>query len=210
MQLVTTVAGDCIVDTVQTITPWMAKTIKDKGYMGVLRYVTSVQPEELGNCFAVGLAMGFVTYANDLAVFTQAHALMSRLGTPKGHHVFLDIEGASKHAAWQATDPRDVSWQMAAERAWCEAILGMGYVPARYAGADQRLTGREQYLLPHRLYWHACSDVRDRNGAESVPDCSYAMYQDTHYNQTLAPGLVVDVNAVVGDMTGRTPILVGA
>jgi hypothetical protein len=199
MNLVTLAAGDLVADTIQFITPVYAALLKSKGYRGVTRYVTAVVKEELDNCFAQGLAVGFVTYANrwdPYNVLSHLHAL----GTPQGHHVALDVEGVTLNAF-------DL---IAKERNWCKAIIAGGFIPMRYAGAQQLLTGREQYLMPYRAYWHSCSDVVDRFGAASVPNCGYMTVQDKHYNVTLAPGYIVDNNHIVGDKAGRFPIFVGA
>jgi hypothetical protein len=207
MNLVTLVPGDRLADTIQHVTPYYARLLKSLGFRGVLRYVTSVSPTELDSCFAEGLAVGFVTYANDMNI-THQLACLSTLGTPKGHHLFSDIEGASRHFG----DPGvSVVGQLAQEKSWAASAAAAGIIPARYAGADQRLTSNEQWLLPHRLYWHSCSDVRDRYGVESVPDvCGYAMFQDPKFNQAIAPGYTIDVDKVTtGDLLGRLPILVG-
>lgn len=202
MKLVTLSPGDKISDTVQEITPAYATLLKQRGFRGVVRYVTSVRPSELDALFAQGLVIGFVSYANALNPAADVAALKA-LGTPQGHHLFADLEACDK--AWGS-----VAWQVAAERNWCDEIQKSGIIPARYAGAGQRLTGHEQWQLEYRLYWHSCSNVIDRFGNESIPDCGYAMTQDRKFNQELAPGYVVDVNEVTGDKNGRLPILVGA
>jgi hypothetical protein len=202
MKLVTLAEGDRLADTIQPITPTFAKLIKGAGLRGVIRYVTSIHPAELDAIFAEDLVLGFVTYANDLRATTHLAAL-GRLAIPAGCHVALDIEGASKH--WPS-----VAAQIQDEHAWAHSIDAGDYIPMRYSGADQVLTSQEQWLLPYRLYWHSCSTVVDRNGAQSAPTgCGYSMFQDVHFNQQLAPGYVIDFNDVVGDSKGRFPVLVG-
>ena len=199
MKLVTLQANDTVADTVQAITPYYARLLKAKGYRGVKRYVESVQQVELVNCFAQGLAVGFVTYAKDWNPFNSLSHLHN-LGVIPGHHLALDVEGVT-------LDPQDL---IAKERAWCNTVVAAGVIPERYCGAQQLLTGREMYLMPYRAYWHSCSDVVDRFGKPAVPDCGYMTIQDKRFNVALEPGYVVDNNHIIGDKAGRFPIFVEA
>src|SRR2546429_9996368 len=92
MKLVTLCPGNKIADTILGITPAFARVLKANGFRGVLRYVTSVTAPELAAAFAEGLAVGFVTYANDTNAVNQLNHLRT-LGTPAAHHLFLDVEG---------------------------------------------------------------------------------------------------------------------
>ena len=197
MRLVTLQANDLVADTVQTISPYYAKLLKAKGYRGVIRYVPTVTVTELINCFNEGLAVGFVTYADDFNPF-RALSKLHDLGTPQGHHLALDVEGVK-------LDPQILIQK---ERTWCAGAIAAGHIPMRYCGAGQLLTGREMYLMPYRAYWHSCSDVVDRFGHEAVPDCHYMTFQDKRFNVALEPGYVVDNNHIIGDAVGRFPIFV--
>lgn len=199
MKAVTMQVGDQVADTILEITPAIAKWLKNLGFAGVIRYITSLKKSELDACFAEGLKVGLVTYAGAYSP-TSAILAAHTLGIPEGVHIALDVEGVDMDPLLLIEDIKN----------WATKIKLAMYKPAQYVGSKQLLTSKELYSTPIELYWHSCSRVIDRFGNEAAPSCGWSMIQLYPPNISISPGVRIDRNIVQQDYAGRLPIFVGA
>jgi len=197
MNVVTLEAGSKGADTVVKLTYMDSLKLFDAGFRFVGRYVVSLSAAELSDILRAGLAVTLISYANSFDPSDEIAALQ-RLGIPKGTVVWLDVEGV--------TD--DVVTLQNRINTWANALKAAGYIPGLYVGAGALLTSLELYKLAVVRYWHSCSRVLDRNGAEAAPKCGWCMYQCVC--EVERAGVEVDIDFVYADYQGRTVPMVAA
>jgi hypothetical protein len=181
-------------DTVQRVTSREASALRAAGCDFAIRYLwDQTKPDDLAACRASGLALSFVTYANN---FDPQHALahLARLAVPAGVAVALDLEGVDVKTAPPAL--------IAKINTWAGVLARAGYVPALYVGAGALLTSEELTALAVVRYWRSCSRTLDRNGREAGPAVGWCMHQ-LHPPNLAIGGLVVDLDVIQNDYTGR-------
>lgn len=185
------------VDTVVPLAPYAA-ALKSAGMSFAVRYLGSVSGEEVRTILAAGLAFMPVTYAKAYSGMGAINQLRM-LSLPEGCTVWLDLEG-------ETSAPPDI---IAKVNAWAGQIQAGGYEAGLYVGAGCVLTSEELYGLKVTRYWDSCSVELDRYGRRAAPKCDFCCVQLRPYNTTVA-GVVVDVDVIQRDASGRLPTWVTA
>lgn len=184
------------IDTVTVLNGSMCRALRDSGIDFVVRYLPSLRNDEIAQIGAANLALSVVTYALSFDPSDEI-AQLTALRIPHGADVWLDVEGVKEDA---------ITLQQRINT-WAKAIKGGGWVPKQYVGAGQLLTSAELYALAVVGYWHSCSRVVDRNGAEAAPSCGWQMHQ-LHPPNLMLAGVTVDINFVQQDYKGRPVTMV--
>lgn len=196
-------------DTSWMISPHVAATLVQAGYLGVMRYVplpandsvADISGTEVGCILDAGLQLLLVQHvrrppwlpsghSGDLDGSCAAtHAQM--VAYPAGCHLYLDLEGA-------AGSPPDVASFC---NDWATAVRRAGYRAGLYVGYSAILSPTELYALPEfNTYW---SDA----GPRQVAGRGFAIKQGA--SVTIA-GVEFDRDNVTPDGRGELPISASA
>lgn len=195
-------------DTEWRITPHVAATLAQAGYLGVARYVPlpgnssvgDVSGVEVGCILDAGLQLLLVQHCRKPPVLLKlydgtidagaaaAHAAL--VGYPAGAHLFLDLEGAAGTS--------DEVWTYCV--AWGESVRSSGFLAGLYVGYSAILSPEQLYdLPPFNSYW---SDM----GPRVVASRGFAVKQQ---NAVTVAGVGFDGDTVTADAKGEVPIVCG-
>lgn len=176
------------IDCVSKLGVATAAGVRASGASFVMRYLGSLDPDELAIILAAGLLCGVVTYADQWDPEAVVAALEG-LSVPAGVCVGIDVESVAESAA------------IVAERidACANAVAGSSRIPGLYVGSNQPLDGPGLYARTTVRYWRSMSFVPE-------PRCGYCLEQAP---TTTIAGLRCDVNYVRPDYEGRMWTLIG-
>jgi len=117
--------------------------------------------------------------------FAAQHA--NAIGFPSGVNVWCDLEGVANNVPAQTV----ISYC----NAWFDAVLGAGFVPGIYVGANAILTGQQLFQnLKFQHYWKSLSHV------PPIPGRGYQMIQ-TGVSGTVH-GISIDADTTQTDNKG--------
>lgn len=197
-------------DSYAPITAQQAQTLKKLGAEGVIRYLGTVDKQELNGILDSGLGIMFVTVANAFngkAAVIQIQAL----GLPDGHTVWLDIEGKGLFNKYKD----NMSELIGLVNAWAREIKSIRCIPGGYFGSPQPFTSKEMWQLAVQRYWKGMGMCNDRNQGLTEPayvvngriiGSGWCMDQKSP-SQSYG-GCWVDFNMVGQDYLGRVPTAV--
>lgn len=184
------------IDCVQKISAQQAAALRAHGLDFVVRYLGSLDLDELHGILDAGLGCMPVTFAD---AFDGAHAVAQchTLGFPPGICVWLDLEGSGP---WNES-PDLLGAQI---DGWTIPVTSAGYLPSLYVGVPQPLTSTQLYARKVVRYWRGQGRIVDHTGALAEPTCGWCMYQT--YPSHMREGVWVDDDVTQHDYRGRAPV----
>lgn len=195
-------------DTSWPVSPHVAATLVQAGFLGVARYVplpgnssmSDITGIEMGCLLDAGLQVLLVQHVRRPPWLPKQHdgtvdagAAVTKAGMvayPEGCHLYLDLEGC-------AGSPDDAAVFC---NHWAAEVKRAGYLAGLYVGYSALLSPQELYDLPDfNTYW------RDA-GPRDVAVRGFAIKQGPEI--TIA-GVAFDVDIVTPDGRGELPIVCG-
>lgn len=224
MNLTTLPVGSRVLDCNLPLSSELARTIEGVGFKGVMRYIArdvssgkDLSKVEISNILGANLVFGVVQHVESESSWLPTAALGQRYGAraaqlcdllnlPSHSVVWCDLEGVAP-----GTDPTRVEDYV---RQWAGQVAP-NYDPGLYVGWHSDLTPAQLYSLPVKRYWGSYNLNRDEEpatrGLQFKQHSAVSVYGAGA--ATLIQGMGAesfDVNTVLQDREGDTPLFIGA